>query len=107
MRIREARERQNLQQKELAAKLRIAQNTLSQYETGKREPDLETLKRIADTLGTTTDYLLDREVSRDTKKEPTPVSESGPSLYPPEYDLLSPADKELVDNMIRSLARKK
>lgn len=41
-----------------------------------------------------------------TEKEPTPVSESGP-LYPPEYDLLSPEDKELVDNMIRSLAKKK
>lgn len=40
------------------------------------------------------------------EKEPTPVSESGP-LYPPEYDLLSPEDKELVDNMIRSLAKKK
>lgn len=66
MRIREARERQKLHQKDLAAKLKIAQNTLSQYETGKREPDLETLKRIADTLGTSVDYLLERD---GTKRE--------------------------------------
>lgn len=67
MRIQEARERKNMRQKDLASRLGIAPNTLSQYETGKREPDFETLKRIADALDTSTDYLLGRE---DTKKEP-------------------------------------
>lgn len=28
------------------------------------------------------------------------------SLYPPEYSLLNPEDRELVDGMIRSLAKK-
>lgn len=102
MRIQAAREQKKIRQKDLATKLGIAPNTLSQYETGKREPDFETLRRIADALDTSTDYLLGHDY---TKKEPTPVSESGP-LYPPEYDLLSPEDKELVDNMIRSLAKK-
>ena len=40
------------------------------------------------------------------KEKPAPVSESRP-VYPPEYDLLSPEDRTLVDNMIRSLAKKK
>ena len=54
---------------------------------------------LASYLGVTTSELLG-EV-----KGPAPVSEGEP-LYPPEYDLLSSEDKALVDNMIRSLAKK-
>lgn len=38
------------------------------------------------------------------KKRPTPVSESG-SSYPPEYDLLSPENKEMVNRLIAELAK--
>jgi transcriptional regulator with XRE-family HTH domain len=31
------------------------------YESGSREPNLSTLSKIADILGVTTDYLLDRD----------------------------------------------
>ena len=40
--------------------LNIAQNTLSQYETGIREPDLSTLKNLADYFNVSVDYLLER-----------------------------------------------
>ena len=60
MRIQEIRKRKGLKQKDLAAKLGIAANTLSQYETGTREPDIETTKRIAKELNVTVDYLLGR-----------------------------------------------
>lgn len=42
---------------------------------------------------------------KEEEKGPTPVAEGEP-MYPPEYDLLSPEDKALVDNMICSLSKK-
>ena len=104
MRVRELRESRGLQQKDLAIDLCVSQPTISDWESGRKVPSAKSTQKLADYFGVTIDYLLGRE---GTKKEPTPVSESGPPLYPPEYDLLSPADKELVDNMIRSLAKKK
>lgn len=60
MRIKEVRLSKNIQQKELASLVGIAANTLSQYESGKREPDLAMLQKIADALMVSTDYLLGR-----------------------------------------------
>lgn len=58
MRIQEIRKSKGIKQKELAEKLGIAANTLSQYETGNREPDIETTKKIAKELGVTVDELI-------------------------------------------------
>ncbi|MBR2175652.1 MAG: helix-turn-helix transcriptional regulator [Clostridia bacterium] len=40
--------------------LNLAQNTISQYETGVREPDFQTLIAIADYFNVSIDYLLGR-----------------------------------------------
>ena len=50
-RIREARKRKSLTQKELGEILGVTQATAQQYESGKRKPKIETLKRIAKALG--------------------------------------------------------
>ena len=60
MKIREIREQKGLSQTELSRILGVAQNTLSQYELGKREPDLDTIHKLADYFEVTTDYLLGR-----------------------------------------------
>lgn len=57
-RIKELRTLNKLSQDELSKILNIKQNTLSQYEKGKREPSLELLKLIAEKFNVTTDYLL-------------------------------------------------
>lgn len=62
-RIREARKAKSLIMKELAQKIGVTESTISMYETGKREPDLKTLVRIADVLDVSTDYLLGRSAS--------------------------------------------
>ena len=49
---------QKVTQKDLAKKLNIAPTTLNGYISNKREPDLETLKNIAQALGVTVDFLL-------------------------------------------------
>lgn len=50
-RLREARKRSGLTQMQIAEKLGITAQSYSQYETGKRQPKAETLKRIANALG--------------------------------------------------------
>ena len=47
-----------LTQAEMAEKLGISRSTIGMYETGAREPDFETLEKIADFFNVSTDYLL-------------------------------------------------
>lgn len=57
-RLRELREDNNLKQKELAEKLLVDQRSLSFYEIGKYEPNIETIKKIALFFNVSVDYLL-------------------------------------------------
>lgn len=56
-RLRELRQKNNLTLKELGQKTGMANNTLSQYETGKREPKLETWQALANFFDVTVPYL--------------------------------------------------
>lgn len=51
----------------LAETLGISYHALSKYETSEREPDYETVKRIADYFEVTTDYLLGRTPKKEAK----------------------------------------
>lgn len=53
------RKQRGITQSQMAKNLGIKQNSLSQYETGKRKPDRETLERIASYLGVAPDFLKD------------------------------------------------
>jgi transcriptional regulator with XRE-family HTH domain len=52
------RKKKNLTQYELADKLGFSRGKLANYEQGTREPDYETLKKIAGFFEVSTDYLL-------------------------------------------------
>lgn len=58
MRIREVRLQNGISQKELATAIGVAPNTLSQYESGKRAPDFDTMSRISAYFHVSVDYLL-------------------------------------------------
>lgn len=47
--------------KEIASYLHVSVGTMSNYENGIHQPNLETLCRLADFYGVTTDYLLGRD----------------------------------------------
>ena len=57
-RIKELRQANNIKQAELARAINVSQATMSEYETGKYEPDIETLKKIADYFDVTVDYIV-------------------------------------------------
>lgn len=46
-------------QAELASEVGVNPNTISQYESGARKPDIVMLKKLAKALNTTTDKLLE------------------------------------------------
>ncbi len=56
--LREIRIKHNLTQKELANKLGILERTISYWESGKRECDLDTLIRLADLFNVSIDDLV-------------------------------------------------
>ena len=58
--IRTLREERGLSQAQVAAILGVAQNTYSQYETGKIEWTAPVLLRLADYSQGSVDFLLDR-----------------------------------------------
>lgn len=53
-----ARERKNMTQKEVADGIGVAKSTYSLYESGQREPNVQTIKKIADLLCVSADELL-------------------------------------------------
>ena len=57
-RIRELRIGLSMSQSDLADRVGVAQNTISQYENGLSELSMAVLFRIAQALETTSDYLL-------------------------------------------------
>lgn len=56
--LKNAREKRGLSQKDVAEKIGVAKSTYSLYESGNREPNVQTIKKIADLLKITADELL-------------------------------------------------
>lgn len=80
--IRFARIESGLSQKEVAITLHVSAPSVSDWESGKKNPTSDNLSKLADLFGVTTDYLLGRDVS------PAPAS--------PLQDSLSPDDRSLL-----------
>lgn len=57
-RLRELRKQSELSQQDLADKIGVSKQALSQYERGVREPDFENLLALCDVFNVSADYLL-------------------------------------------------
>lgn len=64
LRLKQKRKAQGLRQRELAARLGLSDNHISNIERGKYLPSLPCLLRLCDVLGETPDYYLFGRVSR-------------------------------------------
>jgi transcriptional regulator with XRE-family HTH domain len=59
-RLKLLREEKGLKQLDIAQMLGVSRTTYTQYETGKSEPDLTTVAKLADYFNVSLDYLLGR-----------------------------------------------
>lgn len=64
MRLQEIRKSEKITQEQLAEIIGVKANTISQYESGVREPNIRTLIDLADLFDVTVDYLIGRSDER-------------------------------------------
>lgn len=103
-RIKELRQAQGYTQGELGNLLNCTGMTISRYETGKNEPDTNTIARMCDIFNCTSDYLLG------LSNEPTaqlPRGEELKSELQRMIDELSPEDEALVKAFVAGLKASK
>lgn len=94
------RKREGYSQQELSEKLSVSRSAISMYESGKREPDYETLEELADFFNVNMSTLLGKSDVENIK----PNAHSGIELNP-DYFNLSKENKALIDSMIEKLLK--
>src|ERR1700729_2325506 len=97
-RLRKARELRDLNQGTLAEKAGMQASAISHFETGNRKPSFDNLRRLADALDVTTDYLLGR-----TDDIAGPATADKMHRH---YDNLSDADRGLADEILDILQKR-
>lgn len=103
--LKRERKLKNLSQEELAEKLQLTKSAISNYECGLRQPDNQTIIKIASFFGITVDYLLGLE---DKKVFYTALPNNSPQTKKDELKQLInsaniPDDKiDILINMIES-----
>lgn len=102
--IKKLRKNKGLAQKQLAGMVGINTTHLSRLETGRYLPSIEVLKKLADALQVTTDYLLS-----DTDDEAEEIKIQDQSFIDKIrlLDSLDEKEKETVINVIDAMLTKK
>ena len=72
-RIRELRTKRGLTQAQLSKFLNVSDRTVGFYETEERDPDTNTLKKLADFFNVSIDYLLGRSDEKNSIEKSMPV----------------------------------
>jgi transcriptional regulator with XRE-family HTH domain len=96
-RLRQARELRALNQAELAQRARLQPSAISHFETGTRQPSFDNLRRLADALAVSIDFLLGRSESIGGVAQTTDV------LYR-NIEQLSAHDRDVVNTIAKELA---
>lgn len=95
VRILDLMNEQHLTQKRLAEYLQVSYPALNNYLNGRRWPDLQTFRKLAQILNTTTDYLL----LLSDEPHPKQLNSDEQKLLA-AYQTLSPAKKRSILNQI-------
>ncbi|RBW69049.1 helix-turn-helix domain-containing protein [Bacillus taeanensis] len=82
---------------ETADLLGIAKSTYAGYESGYRQPSLEALIKLADLLGTSTDYLLNRIDNPSRQKNIELTNKESYSTISMNIDQKEISEDELID----------
>ncbi|BAQ11489.1 transcriptional regulator, xre family [Bacillus sp. OxB-1] len=83
-RLIDLRKKKKLLQTDVAEKIGVARATYGAYEQGNRQPDFDTLEKIASFFGVSTDYLL----GRSDIQNPEPVFVAGREINLSEEEII-------------------
>lgn len=97
-RLRAARELRGMNQSDLARRAGLQASAISHFETGARKPSFDNLKRLADALKATTDYLLGRVDD--------PAGLAGAERIHRHLGQLTGSDRSMAEDMIEMLAKR-
>ena len=97
-RLRTAREKRKLSQGGLASHAGFQASAISHFETGSRKPSFDNLRRLADALDVTTDYLLGRVTDAQAL--------AGADMLLRDLDRLTTADRNIAEKFLKMLADK-
>ncbi len=97
-RLRTAREKRGLSQGDLAKRARFQASAISHFETGTRKPSFDNLRRLADALDVTTDYLLGRVTDAQAL--------AGADKLHRHFNRLTTDDRDIAEDFIKLLADK-
>lgn len=98
-RLRSARELRKWSQQDLAQRTGLQATAISHFETGNRSPSFENLRKLAEALNVTTDYLLGRD------EKPGLVGEEVTQLFR-KVEKMTAADLTAMDMMAQALLAK-
>lgn len=73
-RLKGLRNEHKITQSALAEAMGLSQQAIAKWETGKSSPDINTLKKLADYFGVTTDFLTGYTPSPDTRPDLPPLT---------------------------------
>ena len=98
-RLRSAREDlRKWSRNELAEKAKLPPSSIAHFETGSRKPSFDTLRRLANALDVTTDFLLGRV-------DDPGLAEAGDPLYR-DIGKLTGTDREIAKDFLTMLAER-
>lgn len=98
-RLQAMRTRRNLSQDELARRAGLQATAVSHFETGTRKPSFDNLRRLADALETTADYLMGRT------NDPELAVTEGDQLFR-DFQNLTTEERDFARDFMASLAKK-
>lgn len=97
IKLREYRKRSGLTMKKLGEMVGASEASISQYETGRVEPDIELMIKMSNVLGITVDNLIGRTEETETEK---PITDEARILVK-GIDRLPPEDRKQILDMAR------
>lgn len=71
LRLKELREKMGLSQRDLAEEIGVSQGTIGNWESGTREPNFETVRKLAEYFSVSTDFLLGNQRKKEDAQEKT------------------------------------
>ena len=102
--LKNLREHQELSQAEVSARLGMPKSTYSRYETGASEPNLKTLKALANFYDVSIDYLLENNNIISDREDVVDFNQFVMSgRYTINSKFPTKSDRRIINNMVKAV----